>query len=200
MGERGDTAKNEALRLPDGSYRPAYELAEREEHLERSPRTPIHSPRAPTRDRSDDSSGGGESSRSSGRETGGGDGGGETIKRFSSWDKEWGSLDAQDIGRAAAAAAVASSGAGVIISPSTRTSGAPVGACAKTKSLELSSTGSLEPDRRVRDGGWRGLAGLVGWLPVTTVALALVLAAVGLRSSSGSFRGGEQDSAPDKGG
>ncbi|CAN0538152.1 unnamed protein product, partial [Scytosiphon promiscuus] len=50
LGERGDTAKNEALRLPDGGYRPAYELAEREEHLERSPRTPTNgSPRSPPR-------------------------------------------------------------------------------------------------------------------------------------------------------
>ena len=39
LGERGNTAKNEALRLPDGEYRPAYELAEAQEHLERSPRT-----------------------------------------------------------------------------------------------------------------------------------------------------------------
>lgn len=37
LGERKDTAKNEALRLPSGEYRPAYELVE--EHLERSPRS-----------------------------------------------------------------------------------------------------------------------------------------------------------------
>lgn len=86
LGERGDTAKNEALRLPNGEYRPAYDLAE--EHLERSPRTPT----AP-----DDE----------GRSEGGGYGRGEEVdegdippppqpqdlKRLSTWDQEWGSLE-----------------------------------------------------------------------------------------------------------
>lgn len=130
--------------------------------------------------------------------------GGEKNKRFSSWDKKWDSLDARDVG--AAATAVASGGAGGIISTSgTGTSGtgsAPAGACPKSKALELSSAGKacLQPDGKVRGGGGRrGLAGLVGWLPVTTVALALLLAAVGLRSSPGSSRGGAHDSAPGKG-
>lgn len=39
LGERDNTQKNEALRLPDGEYLPAYKLAEAEEHLERLPRT-----------------------------------------------------------------------------------------------------------------------------------------------------------------
>lgn len=38
LGERGDTTKNEALRLRNGDYLPAYAL--KLEHLERSPRTP----------------------------------------------------------------------------------------------------------------------------------------------------------------
>lgn len=39
LGERDNTQKNEALRLPNGEYLPAYKLAEAEEHLERLPRT-----------------------------------------------------------------------------------------------------------------------------------------------------------------
>lgn len=191
MGERGDTAKNEALRLPDGSYRPAYELAEEEEHLERSPRTPTHSPRHPT----SDGGGGCSSSREENC--------GEKSKRFSSWDKEWESVGVQGV-----AAAVGAGGAGGVISTSSTSatssgsgSGARVDACAKSKALELGSTAKAcrQTDGKFRGSGWRGLVGLAGWLPVTTVALALVLAAVGLRSSSGSSRGGEQDSAPDKG-
>lgn len=197
LGERGDTAKNEALRLPDGRYRPAYELAEEEEHLERSPRTPTDSPRAPTWVHG--SGDGDEGGRGGGRAGGGGGRVGEKNKRFSSWDKEWETLDAQDVGTIATA--VASGGAGEVISSA---SSARVGACAKSKALELSSTTSsrktcLQPDGKLHGGGgWRGLAGLVGWLPITTVALALLLAAVGLRSSSGSSRGSEHDSAPDK--
>lgn len=192
LGEMGDTAKNEALRLPDGSYRPAYELAAEEEHLERSPRTPTNSPRSPPRDR-------GVGGR---RESGGDDEGGEKIERFSSWDKKWESLDARDVG-AAATAAASGRADGVASTSSTGigTGTVPAGACATSKALELGSTNKpcLQPDGKVRSGGWRGLAGLVGWLPVTTVALALVLAAVGLRSSSGPSRGAAHDGAPEKG-
>lgn len=96
LGERGDTAKNEALRLPNGEYRPAYELAEEAEHLERSPRTPP--------DGSDDSEGrrvcaGGEEAGTAvggGRRTGRDDGNSvvpQLLKRLSSLDTKWDSLD-----------------------------------------------------------------------------------------------------------
>lgn len=60
-----------------------------------------------------------------------------------------------------------------------------------------SGTGACLPPP-VKERGEGSLAGWVGsLLPVTTIALALVVAAVGVRSTSGSSRGGVHDnSAP----
>ncbi|CAB1098848.1 unnamed protein product [Ectocarpus sp. CCAP 1310/34] len=188
LGERGDTSKNEALRLPDGSYRPAYELAEEEEYLERSPRTPTPgSPRSPSR-------------VSPPRERDDGGGGDEGNKRFSSWDEEWDSSAGTAQDRPAVAA---DDGGQDILDAETVSSGESVGA---GKALGIggrtgpSGNGACLPPP-VKE---RGEGSLVGWvgslLPVTTIALALVAAAVGVRSTSGSSRGGVHDnSAPHKG-
>ncbi|CAM9877868.1 unnamed protein product [Hapterophycus canaliculatus] len=174
LGERGDTAKNEALRLPDGRYRPAYELAEREEYLERSPRTPTNgSPRS--------TPGSSHGNRIAGDRGGGGDCG-KGRARFSSWDKMWNSLGA---GSPQEGTAVASTVSGVEKEP--------------PKGIVSASRGpALQPSGKVRGGGGWG-AGLTGWvenwLPVTTVVLALALAAVGLRSYSGSPRDGGHDAS-----
>lgn len=97
LGERGNTSKNEALRLPNGQYRPAYELAEEEEHLERFPRTPPnrnHKVGQPGRKKDED-----EEKRDD--VEGGGDGvAGKTgappvgpLKRVSEWGKQRNFLD-----------------------------------------------------------------------------------------------------------
>lgn len=63
-----------------------------------------------------------------------------------------------------------------------------------------SGTGACLPPP-VKERGEGSLAGWVGsLLPVTIIALAFVAAAVGVRSTSGSSRGGVHDnSAPHKG-
>lgn len=209
LGERSDTAKNEALRLPDGRYRPAYELAEQEEHLERSPRTPVASPRSPTCDHdSGDGDGGG-----SGGESGGGRG--DRNKRFSSWDKEWDALDADsaDEGTLAAACAAGGTGAragagggrGGVISVDARSSEGGKVLVGVTANSVGGGVACRPPDGSNAPGGGGGggggLTGWVGsWLPLTTIAAALVLTALGVRSSSeSSSRGGEYDGAPEKG-
>lgn len=191
LGERGDTAKNEALRLPDGTYRPAYELAEEEEYLERSPRTPTPgSPRSP-------------SCASPPGERNDGSGGHEGNKRFSSWDEEWDSSagTAQD----GPAVATADGGGQQILDGETASSDESVGDGKALgiggRSSATSDTGACLPPP-VKERGEGSLAGWVGsLLPVTTIALALLAAAVGVRSTSGSSsRGGVHDnSAPRKG-
>ncbi|CAM9285736.1 unnamed protein product [Ectocarpus fasciculatus] len=191
LGERGDTAKNEALRLPDGTYRPAYELAEEEEYLERSPRTPTPgSPRSPSR-----ASPPGERNDGSGVHEG--------NKRFSSWDEEWDSSAgaAQD----GPAVATADGGGQQILDGETARSDESVGDVKALgiggRSSATSDTGACLPPP-VKERGEGSLAGWVGsLLPVTTIALALLAAAVGVRSTSGSSsRGGVHDnSAPHKG-
>lgn len=220
LGERGDTAKNEALRLPDGRYRPAYELAEQEEHLERSPRTPVASPRSPpgNRDSGGDGSGGGGSG-----------GRGDRNKRFSSWDKEWEALDALDADSsdegtpAAATCAAGDAGAtagggggggrgGVISIDARSPEGGKVLMGITSNTAVVGGVACRPPDGSKAPGGGGGgggsggggggLTGWVGsWLPLTTIAVALVLAALGVRSSpdSSSSRGGEYDGAPEKG-
>ncbi|CAM9171503.1 unnamed protein product [Pylaiella littoralis] len=203
LGERGDTAKNEALRLPDGGYRPAYELAEQEEHLERAPRTPVASPRSPTRGSGSGDGGDGEDGGDGG---GVGGAGGDGQKRFSSWDEKWDALDVDSAhdgtSAAASAAGGARSGGGGIISGDARSSeGGSVlmGIASNTIGIACRL-----PDGSKAPGGSGGgvggaLTGWVGsWLPLTTIVVALVLAALGVRSSSGSSRGGEYDSPPDK--
>lgn len=220
LGERGDTAKNEALRLPDGGYRPAYELAEQEEHLERAPRTPVASPRSPTRGSGSGDGGDGEDGGDGG---GVGGAGGDGQKRFSSWDEKWDALDVDSAhdgtsaaafaaggarsgaGAGAGAGAVAGAGAGRggIISGDARSSeGGSV-----LMGIASNTIGGIAcrlPDGSKAPGGSGGgvggaLTGWVGsWLPLTTIVVALVLAALGVRSSSGSSRGGEYDSPPDK--
>lgn len=158
------------------------------------------SPRFPTRD----SSGGG-----SGDDSGGG--GRDGKKLLSSWDQKWDALDADDAHECTSVAACAARGAGAgagrggVISGDARSSeGSKV-----LMGVTSNTVGGLAcrpPDGSKAPGGsgeagGGGLTGWVGsWLPLTTIAVALVLAALGVRSSPGSSRVGEYDSAPDQGG
>ena len=113
LGERGDTARNEALRLPSGEYRPAYELAEEEEHLERHPRSPSSGGGSGAEQGASASGGGGTAGGGEGGDGGGGSisGGGQgggggaggsscgappALKRVSAWDKGWNYLGKSD--------------------------------------------------------------------------------------------------------
>lgn len=112
-------------------------------------------------------------------------------KRFSSWDKEWDSLDAESVARdeggtTTAAVVAAGGGAG--------------GAVISSSGNGAGSRACLPADGKVRGGGGGGaLTGWFGWVPVTTIVLGLMLAAIGVRSSSGSSRGAAPDGAADRG-
>ncbi|CAN0353071.1 unnamed protein product, partial [Laminaria digitata] len=173
LGERGDTAKNEALRLPNGEYRPAYELAEEEEHLERHPRSP--------------SSGAGSGARQRPDDNGGGETGGEGKEGEGAEEGEGaGEREEEGAGEGDRNSGVVPRAANRISARDKRDCG--LGMDAGGEVVEIESRACLQPEGkgRVVSTGWVG--GSARWLPVT-LALALVLAAVGGRRSD-SPRGG----------
>lgn len=217
LGERGDTAKNEALRLPNGEYRPAYDLAE--EHLERSPRTPTGP---------DDE--GYREAYGHGRDEELGEGDippppqPQDLKHLSTWDQEWGSLEelpcegaakrggvsngngegpvrpavGGDSGIAGGKLVATSAGGGAEGARQAlprSTEPAREGAGAEVVELTNSMAASKCVPQQTEGGkehamstpGWVG--GSMRWLPVTAL-VALVLATVGIRRP-GSPHGGD---------
>lgn len=206
LGERGDTLKNEALRLPDGEYRPAYELAEEEEHLERSPRNSHaqsgggdHVSNANANDANNDVQYGscngvdggvkfdGQDEPDHAERNSGKHAAAELVlKRRSAWDlPERGedsgpTLTRRDVGLF--------SGEGELAAGVGRGSGSPTsgdgfhgGETEGTEIAKLASRACLPTTDRKDDGlspGWA--ANGARWLPVT-VMVALVFAAVGVR-------------------
>lgn len=207
LGEQGDTAKNDALRLPNGEYRPAYQLAE--EHLERSPRTPTGegscSPAcsSPTLSDKTDVKGveeGGEETKSAAYAAQGQLN--HQVKasmkssKASSWDKKWNSLlenvdstveDAEtSVGGDASASSSIKTCSSTVRSRegSTDMTVVPSGpAAAGSRGVLPGGAKRNERDASVRWGSAGGR-----WLPVTALVL-VVLASVGVRRSGAPLKG-----------
>lgn len=221
LGERGDTSKNEALRLPNGDYRPAYQLAEEEEHLERYPRSPssVDSGEGQRADASQRGGTGregtngereGEGEGGSGRSSSGGP---LAPKRIYAWDKRWDPLDESDV----AADVLSKRG---VSSGESDDAGGSSGGKAERSAAEAPDRGAFFPGLIAEKAGvpagggaggevvemesrgclqpeGKGRVVLTSWVGGSarwlpvTVALALVLAAVSGRRADASRGGGE---------
>lgn len=167
LGERGDTQKNEALRLPNGQYRPAYTLAE--EHLERSPRSP--QPKV----RGDSSPGDLDSAKSVH------DRGARHLGRgHSSWDEKWDSWTRDEQGAALDAAEESSNRAGATANSAIVVAAPEAGGACVVSGRGQEKGGSWAAV------GWMG--GSARWLPLTALVLA-ILASIGFRRSGVPLKG-----------
>lgn len=185
LGERGNTDKNEALRLPNGDYLPAYALTET--HLERSPRTPASQ-----------SAAGASTGARVGRKVapGASETAGETERLYTSehdWDSSpegpRGSERKHLPGDVDGAGAEAASPGGVCVEGEGGSVGYGVGPGAanagRVVTLLPAAPGAtgvapMVQDEKAASTRWGGGA---RWIPVTAFAV-LVLASLGLRRSA----------------